>query len=217
MAVISQFVAISKKLLGNVPELRYICYRYWKTSIALFVGGILIVSMVASFKPITSEILRLSVPLATVFEDRSWVEEVELFAGHMEKAFSLERETAKDFSAWILEAGRRHSLEADLLAGLVLTESSFKIKAISSVGAIGPAQIRPEYWTSFCGASDLNDPAENIYCGAQVLAHFLERCGAISCALGAYNVGMHSNREHAAKRYVAKVAKHRDLLRNLML
>lgn len=217
MAVISQFLVISKKLLGIIQGLKYICYGYWKTSIALFFGGILIVVMVVSFKVTISETLQVNLPLANVFEDRTWSEEVELFASHMEKAFSLEQETAKDFSAWILEAAKRHSLEADLLAGLVLTESSFKREARSSVGAIGPAQIRPEYWTSFCGASDLSDPAENIYCGAQVLAHFLERCGTISCALGAYNVGIHSNREHAAKRYVAKVSKHRDLLRNLML
>ena len=40
-----------------------------------------------------------------------------------------------------------------LLASLVLIESSFRKDAVSHVGAIGPAQVRPEMWSSFCGSS----------------------------------------------------------------
>ena len=68
-------------------------------------------------------------------------------------------------------------LEPELLASLVLTESSFRKDVVSHVGAIGPAQVRPEYWSGFCGSNDLLDPAENIYCGAQVLSHLMDRCG----------------------------------------
>jgi soluble lytic murein transglycosylase-like protein len=107
------------------------------------------------------------------------------------------------------------------LASLVLTESSFRKNVRSAVGAVGPAQIRPEYWSGFCGIANLHDPAENIYCGAQVLSHLVDRCGDErgdeGCALGAYNIGFYGEREQAARRYVAKVDRYRDHLRNFRL
>ena len=63
------------------------------------------------------------------------------------------------------------------------------------------------------GTDDLGDPEENIYCGAQILAYYVERCGAEACALSAYNVGPYSDkRQDAGQRYVAKVARWRDRL-----
>ncbi|MCZ6619284.1 MAG: lytic transglycosylase domain-containing protein [Gammaproteobacteria bacterium] len=146
-----------------------------------------------------------------------WDMEVAAFGSKVSQAFGVRRSTATEFAGWILEASERQNLEPELLASLVLTESSFRKTARSSVGAVGPAQVRPDYWSRFCGSSDLLDPAENIYCGAQVLSHLQERCGGVSCALEAYNVGIHSSRDKAARRYVAKVDRHRDQLRNFPL
>ena len=58
-----------------------------------------------------------------------------------------------------------------------------------------------------CGqAEDLHDPEQNVYCGAQVLSHLLERCsGDITCALSAYNVGPYASRAAAANRYIKKI------------
>ena len=93
-----------------------------------------------------------------------------------------------------------------------------KISSRSSWQAsIGPTQLRPEYWSGFCGISNLQDPAENIYCGAQVLSHLKDRCGDEGCALEAYNVGIYGRREHAARRYIAKIDRYREKLRNLPL
>ena len=92
------------------------------------------------------------------------------------------------------------------------TESSFRKNVTSPVGAIGPAQVRPDYWSQFCGTADLRDPEENIYCGAQILAHYVERCGDEACALSAYNIGPYGAKQQAAQRYVAKVAQWRDAL-----
>ena len=96
-------------------------------------------------------------------------------------------------------------------------ESTFRKQAVSHVGAIGPAQVRPEMWSQFCGSSNLVDPAENIYCGAQVLSHLRERCGDDLCALKAYNIGMYSQELSAASRYVAKIDRAREQLRSLPL
>lgn|GEM_PF-659481 len=142
-----------------------------------------------------------------------WTHEVETFASRVATGFNLRQEVALEFSPWILEAALRQQLSPELLAGLVLTESSFRKNVKSPVGAIGPAQVRPEYWAQFCGTDNLGDPAENIYCGAQILAYYVERCGAEACALSAYNVGPYTEkRQDAGRRYVAKVAAWRDRL-----
>jgi len=142
-----------------------------------------------------------------------WHREVEAFAKRVADGFDLHQEVALEFSPWILEAALRQKLAPELLAGLVLTESSFRKNVESPVGAIGPAQVRPEYWAQFCGTDNLDDPAENIYCGAQILAYYVERCGAEACALSAYNVGPYTEkRRDAGQRYVAKVARWRDRL-----
>ena len=138
--------------------------------------------------------------------------EVEAFAGRIATGFGVRHSVALEFSPWILEASQRQRLAPELLAGLVLTESSFRKHVTSSVGAIGPAQIRPDYWSQFCGTADLSDPEENIYCGAQILAHYIERCGAEACALSAYNIGPYSVKQQAGDRYVAKVGRWREAL-----
>lgn len=145
-----------------------------------------------------------------------WQSEVDAFGEKVSQAFGLHRSTANEFASWILEASRRQGLEPELLASLVHTESTFRKDALSSVGAIGPAQVRPHFWSGFCGSSNLHDPAENIYCGAQVLSHLRERCGDDRCALAAYNIGMYSERVQAAHRYVTKIDRARSRLSEVL-
>ena len=126
----------------------------------------------------------------------------------MSDAFDLSPVVAEEFAGWILEASARQQLAPELLASLVLAESTFRKNARSSVGAIGPAQVRDKYWGAFCGG-DLHQPADNIYCGAQILASFKDACGALRCALHSYNLGSNgarrASREPAKARYVAKI------------
>jgi soluble lytic murein transglycosylase-like protein len=142
----------------------------------------------------------------------AWREEVHTFALQLTEAFKLDVVVADDFSGWILEASRRHDLSPHLLASVIFTESTFRTKVVSHAGAIGPAQVQPS-WQTFCGASSLEDPAENIYCGAQILAYLRDVCGDERCALAAYNVGLRNHREseehqQAGRRYVRKVERH---------
>lgn len=139
----------------------------------------------------------------------SWRTRRAAFAQKKRLAWGIEADVAEEFAGWILEAATRQALPPELLASLVLAESSFRKNARSSVGAFGPAQVRMEYWGAFCGAN-LRDPAENIYCGAQILAEFLRVCGDIECALRSYNVGPRNAQRdgwagRAGSRYVAKI------------
>lgn len=139
--------------------------------------------------------------------------DVAQFGSRVSNAFGIEGQVANEFADWILEASERQGITPELLASLVVTESSFRKHARSNVGAIGPTQIRPDYWGNFCGTKDLTDPEQNIYCGAQVLSHLLERCeGDQSCALSAYNVGLYAKHGGAAKRYVAKIDRYLSTL-----
>lgn len=144
--------------------------------------------------------------------------EVVQFGNRVSNAFGINNNVATEFADWILEASERQQLSPELLASLVVTESSFRKSVRSNVGAVGPAQVRPDYWGDFCGASDLLDPEQNVYCGAQVLSHLMERCdGDKACALAAYNVGPYATRENAAKRYVKKIDRYLSSFENQQL
>lgn len=198
--------------------------RRWK-QIPLFfkLHGLLLAMVVLSTAVVTNVLVPkgyvhvvFAIPAAE-HPNRTWQSEVDDYGHRVSRAFGLTRDTANEFASWILEASRRQHLEPDLLASLVHTESTFRKEALSPVGAIGPAQVRPNFWSRFCGSSNLTDPAENIYCGAQVLSHLRDRCGDDECALEAYNIGIHSARARAARRYVAKIDWARNQLRNQQL
>ncbi len=148
----------------------------------------------------------------------AWHDEVSEFANRMQLVFGVRAEVAQEFSAWILEASRRQDLQPELIASMVFTESSFRKQAVSHVGALGPAQVRP-YWQSFCATPNLHDPAENIYCGAQILSHFRDTCGNETCALKAYNLGPRGMQQErfasAGVRYVTRVGGYRELFDSL--
>ena len=128
------------------------------------------------------------------------------------KGFGVKQEVASEFSGWILEASERQKLHPDIIASLLITESSFRKNVISHAGAVGPAQVIPKYWAKYCGSSEalLSDPEANVHCGAMVLAYFKDRClGSLQCALRAYNVGLHNQRLYeAAQRYLSKIKKY---------
>ena len=145
-------------------------------------------------------------------------QEVANLGGRISSAFGIRQTVAEEFSYWLVEASERQGISPDVLASLVLTESSFRKNVRSAVGAVGPAQVRPDYWAAFCGQDHLDDPEQNVYCGAQVLGHLLERCtGDMICALGSYNVGPNATRGRAAARYVAKIDLHLERLGNQSL
>ena len=166
----------------------------------------------------------------------TWETERALFAEKLYQAFSVSAPAALEFSGWILEGAYRQDLPPELLASLVFAESRFRKAAVSPVGAIGPAQVRRHFWQSFCGGS-LDDPEQNIYCGAQILGRLHERCGDMSgipeyshfsasvrdhfCALKSYNLGPATRGSalwrNAGMRYLDKIEGGMSQLQNVQL
>ena len=141
-------------------------------------------------------------------------DEVSRFASRLHVVLGIPKATATEFSGWILEASKRQGLSPELLASVVFIESSFRKEVTSQMGAIGPAQVKP-YWGMFCGSRNLADPAENIYCGAQILAHYRDVCGSEQCALSAYNVGLKNQRDDGyfqeqGMRYARSIDRHME-------
>ena len=152
-----------------------------------------------------------------------WHQDRDAFAAQLVRGYGLAPAAAREFAGWLLEAAVRQHLQPELLASLVMVESSFRKHARSPLGAVGPAQVRADLWHSFCGG-ELEDPEQNIYCGAQVLGHYRDACArryetpsaAEACALRSYNVGFRNrNNEYfleAAARYTAKIDRYRSPL-----
>ena len=188
-------------LVGRVPVLLQV------QALALALAGVVALALSMGTDAQRYERVAFALPAAQT-PSVSWDEERAAFADRMTRAFDIHPAVAGEFAEWILEAANRQELEPELVASLVLAESSFRKHARSRVGAIGPAQVRGEFWRSFCGG-DLREPADNIYCGAQILASFRDQCGELRCALHSYNLGPTGARlaswERAGVRYVEKI------------
>lgn len=116
---------------------------------------------------------------------------------------------AARWAKWLVSAARAEGVPVQIMIAVVSTESSFRTTARSKANAIGPAQVRPLFWASYCD-TDLDTPEGNIRCAAKVLAHYHARCGGSwENALACYNVGPRGLREpggaEAAERYLVKI------------
>lgn len=92
------------------------------------------------------------------------------------------------FQAAIEEAALRHGLDPKLLHALIITESAYRPRAVSSAGAGGLTQLMPGTAREL-GVTDRFDPVENIRGGADYLARQVLRFGDLRLALAAYNAG----------------------------
>jgi soluble lytic murein transglycosylase-like protein len=165
----------------------------WKTLPALLIAQALgwvlmvLIPVLVVHGQVDTRIQRIAFAIpAAPDPGQPWGSTVDAFARKVSLAFGVRRSEASEFAGWILEASERQDLDPDLLASLVQTESTFNRNARGLRGAVGPAQVKPRLWSQFCGTSNLVDPAENIYCGAQVLSHLRDECGGEHCALQAY-------------------------------
>jgi soluble lytic murein transglycosylase-like protein len=146
----------------------------------------------------------------------TWSEEVDQYADRLIDAYDIAPNKAKQFAGWILEASDSKQ-SADLIAGVIMTESSFRTNVTSKAGAVGPTQVKPKYWSDSCG--DLNNPLDNIKCGAMVIKKYTDMAnGNLKTALMMYNVGPTNYKQSklvdASNRYVTKVARHLAMLEN---
>lgn len=160
--------------------------------------------------------LELAVP-AYVQENADLVDNL---ANGYALAYQVNLAKAHDYARWIVDSANYHQLDPFLLSALVMTESTFRNEARSSVGAIGPAQVRPLIWDEVC-LVDLENPEDNIWCAGMILSRYRDWCdGNMDCALQTYNVGPRHMRTAsmapARARYLGKINRYHEGLRLAM-
>lgn len=104
---------------------------------------------------------------------------------------------AETLATAVLQASSEYGLSPYLVLAVIRTESSFRPRAVSSVGAAGLMQIRPfvgewlaeKLQVAWSGDTPLFDPVLNVRLGTFYLADLLDRFGDINIALSAYNWG----------------------------
>ncbi|HEU4714071.1 MAG TPA: lytic transglycosylase domain-containing protein [Pyrinomonadaceae bacterium] len=94
-----------------------------------------------------------------------------------------------DVDRFIVESGKRNSVDPLLLYSIMHQESSFKTRAMSHKGARGLMQLMPGTAARF-GVTNIWDPKQNIEGGARYMRFLLDLFGGdIKLALAGYNAG----------------------------
>ncbi len=111
----------------------------------------------------------------------------------------------------ILDMSQTYNLDPKLLSSVVAVESSFNPTAISSSGAIGLGQLKPDT-AKWLGVNDPYDPADNLMGVAKYLRYLLDRYnGSVQHALAAYFQGQGTidrrGIDEGASYYIGKVNK----------
>lgn len=94
-----------------------------------------------------------------------------------------------DVDNFIVDSGKRNSVDPLLLYSIMHQESSFKTRAMSYKGARGLMQLMPPTALRF-GVANIWDPKQNIEGGARYMRFLLDLFdGDVTLALAGYNAG----------------------------
>jgi soluble lytic murein transglycosylase-like protein len=94
-----------------------------------------------------------------------------------------------EVDSYIVESGRRHSVDPLLLYSIMHQESSFKRRALSYKGASGLMQLMPPTARRF-GVTNIWDAKQNIEGGTRYMRFLLDYFeGDVELALAGYNAG----------------------------
>lgn len=123
---------------------------------------------------------------------------------------------------FIVDAGRRHSVDPLLLYSIMHQESTFKPRAMSHKGARGLMQLMPGTAARF-GVTSIWDPKQNIEGGTRYMRWLLDKFeGNVNLALAGYNAGegavmKYGNRippYSETQEYVRRISKRYSLIRD---
>lgn len=122
---------------------------------------------------------------------------------------NLSWEQANLMSNAIIEFSRQHDVDFRLVLAVIAVESSFRYDAISSSGAIGLGQLKPDT-ARWLGVSNPFDPVDNIAGMSRYLSYLLRQFpGSLDKAVGSYYQGQGSVARDGLKddslRYLHKV------------
>lgn len=96
----------------------------------------------------------------------------------------------QDLEAAARAAAASAGIPANVVFGIIQTESAWNPNARSGAGAVGLMQIMP-WWVGKMGFTDqiLTDPVQNLTAGVRIFADELDRFGSVELAAMAYNAG----------------------------
>ena len=115
-----------------------------------------------------------------------------------ERAARPEHYLAKsaEFEPLIERAARSQSVRPELVRAVIVVESAFNPRAVSSRGAVGLMQLLPATARRY-GVADAFDPEQNIKAGVHYLRDLLTRYGNnLELTLAAYNAGEDAVERH---------------------
>ncbi|HEV2884502.1 MAG TPA: lytic transglycosylase domain-containing protein [Pyrinomonadaceae bacterium] len=124
--------------------------------------------------------------------------------------------------SFIVDSGRRHSVDPLLLYSIMHQESTFKPRAMSYKGARGLMQLMPGTAARF-GVTSIWDPKQNIEGGTRYMRFLLNKFeGNVPLALAGYNAGegavmKYGNRVppyNETQEYVRRISKRYSLIRD---
>jgi hypothetical protein len=124
--------------------------------------------------------------------------------------------------SYILDSGRRNSVDPLLLYAIMHQESTFKPRAMSNKGARGLMQLMPGTALRF-GVTSIWDPKQNIEGGTRYMRFLLDKFdGDVKLALAGYNAGEGAVMKYGyrippyseTQEYVRRISKRYDLIRD---
>ena len=124
--------------------------------------------------------------------------------------------------SYILDSGRRNSVDPLLLYAIMHQESTFKPRAMSNKGARGLMQLMPGTALRF-GVTSIWDPKQNIEGGTRYMRFLLDTfAGDVNLALAGYNAGEGAVIKYGyrippyseTQEYVRRISKRYDLIRD---
>ena len=124
--------------------------------------------------------------------------------------------------SYILDSGRRNSVDPLLLYSIMHQESTFKPRALSNKGASGLMQLMPGTARRF-GVTSIWDPKQNIEGGTRYMRFLLDKFdGDVNLALAGYNAGEGAVMKYGfrvppyaeTQEYVRRISRRYDLIRD---
>jgi soluble lytic murein transglycosylase-like protein len=124
--------------------------------------------------------------------------------------------------SYIVDSGRRNSVDPLLLYAIMHQESTFKPRAMSYKGARGLMQLMPGTALRF-GVSNIWDPKQNIEGGTRYMRFLLDLFdGDVKLALAGYNAGEGAVMKYGyrvppyneTQEYVRRISRRYDLIRD---
>jgi hypothetical protein len=124
--------------------------------------------------------------------------------------------------SYILDSGRRNSVDPLLLYAIMHQESTFKPRAMSNKGARGLMQLMPGTAQRF-GVASIWDPRQNIEGGSRYMRFLLDMFdGDVKLALAGYNAGEGAVMKYGyrippyseTQEYVRRISRRYDLIRD---